>query len=342
MSPTSKNLAVGLTVLGALILLAAMIVIFAGMPEVFQGGYSIYADFPNAEIKSGDVVTFRGLRVGKVTKMELAENETRVRATVHIYKGIRIPSNVTATATTPLAGIGSATIALTSPGPVGPGKPPYLRPKAVIEGTPAFDLMSEAKPMVASLKKLGDNLNNLLETVQEASTAPTTGPAPRQGGLAGAIIKLNESLDAILAIMGDKENQRNIKETLARLNEFMANANGTMSSVDKLVREAQQTARQATNTLKSIDVAASRASQDFDLLTQEFLKASESASKSLTTLNEMLTKAQSNQGTLGKLLNDPNLYNRLVDIADQMSSLMKQGDELLRQWKDKGLQLHLR
>ncbi len=342
MEPKSKNLGVGLTVLGALVLLSAMIILFAGVPEVFEGGYSICIDFPNARgLKTGDIVTLSGLKVGKVTKLGFVDTG-KVRARVHIDRGRQIPSNVVATITSGFGGIGGSSIDLSPRGKISPGQPQFLAAGAVIQGQPSFDLMAEAGPMLNSFTKLSSNLNSLLTTVEQTSTAPATGPVPKQGGIAGAIIKLNESLDAILAIMGDKENQRNIKETLSRLNGFMADATVTMNSVHDLVLEAEHTARKASDLMSTMDRATSRASQSIEVLTQQFLKDTELAAKSLESLNILLLQAQSKEGSLGKLLNDPNLYNRMVDLVDQMSGLMTQGNELLRQWKDKGVQLHLR
>ena len=72
----TRNVAVGLTVIVALLLLGSMIVLFTGLPTVFQRGYTIQILLPSkAETSIGDDVHLAGMEVGKVTKIYFTDQD---------------------------------------------------------------------------------------------------------------------------------------------------------------------------------------------------------------------------------------------------------------------------
>src|SRR3954462_6179872 len=71
----------------ALTLIVAVIILeMVGVADFFKPGYKVYADFKTVqELKKGDLVKMAGVEVGRVDKIELA-NE-KVRVTLKIKKG---------------------------------------------------------------------------------------------------------------------------------------------------------------------------------------------------------------------------------------------------------------
>jgi len=53
----------------------------------------------------------------------------------------------------------------------------------------------------------------------------------------------------------------------------------------------------------------------------------ENANRSLAQLAEILRKVNENEGTAGQLVNDKELYNKLVETADAMEALLKEVKE---------------
>jgi len=76
MTEHTRNLAVGLTVIVALGLLGALIVIFAGVPGALKGGYEIKMHFyGTGDAHEGDFVHLMGIRVGRITDIRFKNEQ---------------------------------------------------------------------------------------------------------------------------------------------------------------------------------------------------------------------------------------------------------------------------
>jgi phospholipid/cholesterol/gamma-HCH transport system substrate-binding protein len=353
MSTRFHNILVGLTVLVGLMLLGGMIFWFAGMPEALRGGYQVHIHMPDSGgAKVGDTATLRGLPVGKLTDVAFVSSDPSqgVNLTLHIDNGINLPVGTKAYISQGLLG-GGTSISLAG----GAGKP-FLPADntAVIQGeVSGLDLGK----MAQSLEKLSDGLSSMLGTEEPAPGAgttqggATTGPA--RPNLQNVVAHLDEALASLNKVVGDQENQQNIKASLKNLKVFLEKGTATMEEARQLAKDIHTTADKANGTFDSLTMATTKASGDIDQLsrallsdtdrlTQSLLKDTEDASRTLNGLDRAIAALSSGQGTAGKLITDPHLYNNLVDVSDQMSSLMKEAREMLQQWKDKGVPLKLK
>ena len=353
MSDRSHNIAVGLTVLVGLGLLGAMILIFAGMPAWFAGGYQVHIHMPDSGgAKKGDTVSLRGLAVGKLTDVGFASDPSQgVDLTLHIDRGINLPKGTKAYVSQPLFG-GGTSINL-SPGTDKQNLP--TDNTAVIQGeVSGLDIGKLAQ----SLENLSQGLSSLLGTAEPGTPGPqgtTQGgtTAPARPSIQSVIASLDKTLGSLNKIVADEENQKNIKASLLDLRVFLEKGTAAMEEVRTLSRDAHVTAEKANGTFDTITKATTQASTDINQLsrallddtsrlTQGLLKDTEDASRALNSLNQAIAAMSSGQGTTGKLISDPHLYNNLVDVSDQMSSLLKETRETLQQWKDKGIPMKLK
>jgi ABC-type transporter Mla subunit MlaD len=302
--------------------------------------------------KKGDTATLRGLPVGKLTDVAFTGSDPTegVDLTLHVNNGVNLPVGTVAYVSQGLLG-GGTSLSLAG----GDGKS-FLPTDntAVIQGqTSGLDFGK----MAQSLDKLSQGLSSMLGT-----EGPGTGTSATQGGattaparptLQSVIARLDETLESLNKVVGDQENQQNIKASLKDLRVFLEKGTVTMEEARQLAKDVHITAEKANGTFDALTKATTSASGDIDQLsrallsdtdrlTQSLLKDTEDASKTLNSLNHAIAALSSGQGTAGKLITDPHLYNNLVDVSDQMSSLMKEAREMLQQWKDKGVPLKLK
>lgn len=343
MSARSHNIAVGLTVLVALALLGGMILMFAGMPEALRGGYQLRVHMNDSGgAKKGDTVSLLGQSAGKITDIRFAGADPRegVELVLHIDKGIDLPTDTVLTVSQSFMGGPSVSL--------NPGSAKQFVPtdnSGVIKGQ-AYTI--DVGKLTSALAGLTEGMGSLLgvgPSAGKTATGPgtsTTAPGSAPPNLQTTIARLDVTLGALNEMLANKDNQDNIKLTLKNLKDFTATGTQTMEEIKKLAIAAQTTVVQADKTIGTIGTVASSAGTDMDRLTQALLKDAESASHALSSLDQALILMSQGQGTTGKLINDPHLYNNLVDIADQMSSLMKETRELLQQWKEKGVPLKLK
>jgi phospholipid/cholesterol/gamma-HCH transport system substrate-binding protein len=341
MSARSHNIAVGLTVLVGLALLGGMILMFAGMPEAFQGGYMVTVHMADTGgTKKGDTVHLQGQPVGKITGVHFAEPDPRkgIDLTLHIDKGTNLPMD-TELQISQNSIMGGSWISLT----LG-ASDKYLPTDntAVIQGsTSGIDFGKIAQ----SVESLSQGLSLLLGTNSGGGTTTSQGATRATGqnaNLKTTINRLDVTLGALNEILDNKDNQENIRLTLGNLKQFTQVGTQTMEEIRKLAIAGQTTVAEATTTIKTINKVAGNANANMDKLTQGLIKDTEDVSHLMASLDRALNEMSKGQGTTGKLITDPHLYNNLVDLTDQMSSLLKETREMLQQWKDKGVPLKLK
>lgn len=331
MNEHKRNIAIGLTVLVGLGMLAAMIFLFTGLPEMFRTGYTVKIHFwQTHDITPGDPIYLRGKRVGIVTDVEFTDGDPRkgVTITARVDSDIRIPRNIEAKVfTRGIVGKGYLTLIPPDDGFYDPATGKEigfynLDEPIILTGihdTGASMLPPKLAEGLENLSKLAKTLSDLIApppvTQPATDTQPSTGPAPEPpAGLKGTIIRLNRTLDALYAIAGNADNQKNLRASLKNLaeateqfNAFIPEARKSLAGTDELVRKLITDA------------------EDIGKLLQAFQKTAE--------------KINEGEGTAGKLLNDPKLYNNLLDMTEQIDLLIKDFRRLTEKWETKGIKI---
>lgn len=366
MKEHTRNVAVGLTVVVALGMLGGMILIFAGLPEMFQRGRLIRMHFPaTGDVHEGDPIHLAGMRVGKITDISFVEGDPRkgVQFTARIDADVPLPGNVQPRIFT-RGFVGAAYVDLGADGPerLDPATGRRLeflpdrwdRPlEGIIKGSGLIP--EEFTQALRGLSRLADSLNDLLAApasapagTQPVASAPASGPGA--GNLREALVKLGKVLDAMDIILGDPQNQANLKTSLANLSRATASATEAMDALKEMAEGARTTAVAAHRTFdeggkaliqtgQKIGNLADNADRQLADLSRKLMEDAEKLSAVLTGLNQVIAKMDSGQGTAGQLLNDPKLYNSLLDAANQLSQLTKEFRQYLEQWSKQGIPL---
>ncbi len=376
MKEHTRNLAVGLTVIVALLMLGVMILLFTGLPEMFQRGRVIRMNFPaTADVHAGDWVHLAGMRVGKITDITFADDDPRrgVQFVARIDEAVRVPADVQPRVYT-RGFVGGAYLELAPGGPdrFDPRTGEKLeflpddwdRPlKGELKGTGLIP--DEMLVAVRGLARLAENLNDLISPARP-ETAPATAPAasrpssgpsgPAGGALRGTLAKLGRALDALEAVLGDADNQANIKKSMANLalatakasdamdalKGFAAEASKTAAEVRKTIAGARETMTEASKTARKFSALAGKADARVQELSVKLIEDAEKLSALLASINRVATKVESGEGTAGQFVNDPKLYNSLLEASRQLTEMMKELRGLFEHWKTHGVPLKMK
>jgi len=371
MKERARNVAVGLTVLVALAMFGGLVLLFTGLPELFQRGRVLRMNFPaTADVHKADWVHLAGVRVGKITDIVFRDGDPRkgVQFIARMDDGVRIPANVRPQIYT-RGFVGGAYVELVPSGmprrDPRTGREMDFLPEDFdealdgrIKGTGLIpDEMLDA---VRGLSKLAENLNELIAPAEPASS-PATGPAasapaPTGGGLRESLASMGRALNALEAVLGDAENQANIKQSMANLSLATAKAMDAMDELKSFAREASKTAVEARETVidaRQTVAGASEAIGRFATfaknadrrvqdLSAKLIDDAEKLSDVLAGIHRVVTKIESGKGSAGKLLNDPKLYQGLVEATRQLGELMKELRGLAEHWKKHGVGVKLK
>ena len=344
MSERGRNLAVGLTVIVALTLLGAMILIFAGMPTLLKSGYEIRILLDSThELAEGDPVYLSGIRVGTITRIGFADPDAPGQGIVMVAKinqSIPIPGNTKAVVyNRGFAGKGYLQLNPEGPYPLdAQGHLMRFLPTdgSVVlrgEGRGSGLIPDEFRTALASIAELATNLNRLVAPPEPTAapagqTQPATATAPAGASLVGTIQQLNRALDAVTAVVGDPQNQQNIKASMANLAEATSQASAAMVSLRQFAETARQT--------------AAISSERIDVLMLRLIEDAERFSELMATVNRAAVKVESGDGTAGQLINDPRLYNNMVEATAQLNRLVTQMQLLVESWQKEGVEFKAR
>jgi len=349
MSERRRNLAVGLTVLLALALLGAMILMFAGLPVglrgLFDDGYRVRIQTPNsAGVKSGDTVHLAGLRVGRITDVRYTDPADPARGVTleaWIDRNVRIPSAAVCHLSQQV--MGGVHIELrVDPRARREGQFVDTDGKAILPGVPhTADLGEQLGPALKKVEQVTGNFNKLLAIlVEDAPTQTDAGAPPPGAGLRGTLQRLHRTLDAVYATL-DAENRQNLRETLANLRTASQKAVAALDALQGAVADARGVAGKAGQAAEKVTALAETAQQRVDALGKKLIHDADRLSELLTTATDVVRRLREGDGTAGKLLNDPKLYNALLETTEQLRHVLQDVRSVLAEWKEKGLKLDL-
>lgn len=313
MKEHTRNIAVGMTVIVALIMLGWMILVFAGLPQIFQTGYTIRLTSDSThDVHEGDAVHLAGMRVGRIMKIDFTDGDPRKGVTfIARIKGSKsIPGNATAYVYT--RGFGGAYVELKADGPprmdLDTNEPMDYLPKdgsvvmAMKHHSPSL-FPDELTDAFKGLSSLADNLNAMIAPAGDSNAPPEIGPdglpVPLQS-ITGAVVRLNRTLDSVRAFADD-----------------------------------------ARESVGAISESATAAADRFEVLARRLIEDADKIAELMTTINKIAMKMESGEGTAGMLLNDTRLYENMLDLAHQMGKMLEEFRSLTRKWKTEGVRLKM-
>lgn len=268
--------------------------------QVFSKPFVLYARFPNiGALERSNVIKINGLNVGTVADFKPADQEVNsIIVTLHVDKNIAIPKNSVALIDGSV--LGSAYINIEK----GPANA-YLQSGDSISTRADLSLLSDLK----------------------AQVAPT-------------LTRLNETFDSLKLVIGGlnsifdpntKNNLRglitNLSITSAEMAQLMDVQNGALArslqNVNAITGNLARNNDVINSSLRNVEVTTSR-------LANANIEGVVSALQStIGELQATVSRFNSNNGTLGLLMNDRQLYDRLGDVSSRLDKVALSAEILL-------------
>jgi phospholipid/cholesterol/gamma-HCH transport system substrate-binding protein len=314
MAPYRRNVLVGGVVLGALFILGWMLIQFGGSivspfaPETFTVRFvTERAD----GISTGSAVLYRGVTVGRVERVERASDQLRVYIVAQLDKEPPLPANIKAIIrSTGLVGSGSSIVLeLTELQPAGTLQADQSIPARFVglDILPAeyADLARELSGAVRELResKLLDNVNRQVE---------------RAGKL----------IESIQGVIDDPKVRDDLRAALANLRSTTEKADRIASNFERLSGDMQTLSTTTSDAVVS--------------LSKQMGGRLEQVSKVLDQFQAIAEKVNKGQGTAGAFVNDPRLYQSLVETAIELNATAKDLRRLVEQWEQEGVSLKMK
>jgi len=139
--------------------------------------------------------------------------------------------------------------------------------------------------------------------------------------------KLEDLVDSVTvlsdnanAIIGDDENQINIKKMITSIETAFSRVDATMQSIRRLS-----------------DTGVGKV----EILSDKIISAAEQLEGVLSESRQILVKIDSGEGTAGKMVNDGRLYEDLLESSQELRMMLEQIEELVAETREKGVRIKL-
>lgn len=259
---------------------------------IFRQTLEVSAVFERGDgINRGSLVNLKGVKVGSVSRVQLTQ-DNQVRITMQLNEDLKLPENSVAS--------------LTSLG--------------IVEGKSIVIEMGDSENNV---EYGGEIEGNYVEGVTEVLSSKGEQLA---GDVSESLSELNNFLRQLNATLDD-DTRMTVDQTLRNADSAMKTISETLTQnqqeIDSAISAASKTMMQldtlTTNNRPRVDSLMVSLEENINELSKVRVQLEEAS----TSLNEILDKINRGEGTVGKLVNDPSLYENMDQLSKELNELVK-------------------
>lgn len=291
----SNELKVALTILIALVAGFFGYRLMGDMP-LFRQSKIIYTQFEQADgLTPGSYIFVSGVRVGSVRSMELT-NDDSVRVSMSFDLETHIPKDSEAHLQS--SGLLDDKAIVIKRGESREDLDHNDEIKGVYEGGMMETLKEEGQQLSEDVSESFEKLNTLLAELN------TIVDEEAQGKIDTTLTNLQASTDEVARLLGNK--RTDLERSITHAQQFLANMD-TISAQNK-------------SRIDSVLTGLDRSLNELEVLSSELTQTNRE-------LQKVLVKINNGEGSLGKLVNDPGLYDNLESLSGEMDLLIKNINE---------------
>ncbi len=254
----------------------------------FDSSRTLYAIYNDVEgLTPSSPVTINGLKVGSVTKIGFLDTSGKLVVTFSVDNEFPFSEN---------------SIAQIYGGGLIGGKSIAIIPKYE----------------QGNIAKSGDTLpgtieEGLLELVNERLT-------PLQEKIEKVIVSTDSLINSFNEVM-NPQTRKNLKSSIANLNATVASLSSSANTVEGILSENRP---KLNRTFTNLDEMSTNLNNFSDSLAEfELRKVTDNLEEAVANFETFTQKLNSGEGTAGKLINDPTVYNNLERATNQLDALIQ-------------------
>ncbi len=340
-----RDFLTGLTSLLGLVGLIVMLMLFGELTTSFTPQFTFSVTLTNAAgLSDSSAVTLDGVKVGRVSNIESVQGigarvKVQVRESAHIPRRskVAVDRGLTGDATMDFKSVGLSTSDLAD----------AVRKDDVIDGGSPGSLLGGIQEVIKEpldrLNKTADNIDALAQEYKKLGERLNEMVEPRTlddvaGGKPANLRSTLARVDKALADADQWLGDTKLRTTTA---ELIDRAGRVVDQAQELTKAWTAAANKVETTADDIGVRAGEVSTEFKALSskaQDVLGRAQSAADQLAVAVEKVNKGE---GTAGKLINDPSLYQNLDEAAARLTKVLDEAQQLLEKYKQEGIRLKL-
>lgn len=283
----SKEVKTGILALGAIFLLIYGYSFLKGS-SLFSKSREFHAKYENvAGLPVSAPVTINGYVVGKVNKIDFADNQGGLIVTFVLDKEFDFSK--------------TSTVEIYSTSFIGGNA------LAILPDYEGNEMAKDGDTLSGKIQK------GMLETV-------TSGLKPLEKRIYNTLSGLDTLLNNFNLILNDTT-KGDLKEAIASLNKTMKSFEGASANLDALLDENKP---KLDSTFTYLETTTENLAQFSDSLAEVNIKGlATSLESTLTSFDSVMAKIDDGEGSIGKLVNDDELYKNLEGASKELEELLR-------------------
>jgi len=308
---------VGVMVLATAIIAGILVVLFGDLPSLVQSTYVLRMNFSDARgVSSGTPVRTNGILVGRVSSVMLAERGG-VRVTADIDSYVPVYHDETPRVASTI--LGDAEIELVAGRIVPPRQP--VTSDEVLRGSVSKDPLSSFSALEPKVTASLESLTRASEAVAALSMNLEKTFVKDDIQLDRTVEKLDTALDTFTLamnnvndIVGDAQARKRLKDSINALPDVLVDLRESVGGISSTIETADRNLQNLEGLSKPLGERGESMVQGIDRAINRLDTVLVQAATFTQALNE-------SQGTLGKLVRDPQVYNDLAQAAGNVNRL---------------------
>ncbi len=294
----SNETKVGILVAVAIALLILGLNFLKGK-KLFSNATTFYGLYQNIQgLQNSNPVLINGMQVGTVYKISPAKDMKTITVEMNITKDITIPSNSVAFIKSNPLGTSSVEITLGNAST-------FLKNKDTIPTVAHAGLFSEVltkvDPLLLDVRKAITTIDTLTGNVNSVLDPSA------KNNIASMLQNLNKISEALLT-------------TTASLNILMNHQNGALAQTLKNANSITSNLAANNEKISSITSNLEKTTEKFAQL--DIQKTYKTLDSAIANFKQALNQFNNPNGTFGKLMNDPTLYQNLASTGNKLNLLL--------------------
>ena len=303
-------------VVTAAIITIFLITLLGAWPNPFTPRYTLHILFPAAPGVTVDTpVRKSGIEIGRVSALEL--RDTGVLLTLKINSQFPLRFNEECRITTGSLVTGDAVLEFvpcakpTSKELIPDGE--YLSNGKVANNPFEMmaDLQAEMRPALTSLATAGTEVSQLAHSLNTLLGSNDDQLANIINKTELALDNFNQAMSNINSVVGDEQMRTRLRESLDKIPGILDQAQTSMADMQGTLQKFNLVAVRAEKNLANLEDFTAPLGQKGEAITQNIVDSIRSVNELLANFAELSQALKSKEGTVGQLIHNPELYERL-------------------------------
>lgn len=312
---------VGVVALATIIVAVTLVFLIGGVPTVLQATYPLYIVLDTAPgVGEGTPVRKFGIRVGKVSRVEIAKDDAGAVVTVEIEERYKLRSDETFRVNTGM--LGDAWLEAIDGDP---DKVPatYLAREAVVKGTVRADPLQVVANMETSMVEVMSSISTTSDEIGELASRVNDLLGNNEEQVVRIIAKMEETVNRLSSAVASTDELLSdpvLKENLKR----------SISDFPEVLTDAREAIGGLKTALAGVDRNLANLEGFTRPLGERGTTLVANLESSTTKLDSVLSDMQkfsgnlnNSKGSLGMLMNSPDVYQQLNEAATNINQLTR-------------------